>query len=94
MGVLPHSTFNLFFLYFHITTVRDEVVTIIAYISKSLYTFHILHTSAICRVLITLLVFILKRLAQNKNRKYKFYDFLKKRDLLNSTLRAKEVYPT
>ena len=29
------STFNSFFLYFHITTVPDDVVTIIAYISQS-----------------------------------------------------------
>ena len=31
MGVLPHSIFNLFFLYFHTTTLRNAVVKIIAY---------------------------------------------------------------
>ena len=35
VGVLPHSMLNLFSLYFHFTSVRDAVVTIIAYISKS-----------------------------------------------------------
>ena len=35
MGVLPHSIFNLFFLYFDSTRVGDAVVKIIAYISQS-----------------------------------------------------------
>ena len=35
MGVLPHSIFNLFFLYFDSTRVGDAVVKIFALISQS-----------------------------------------------------------
>ena len=35
MGVLPHSIFNLFFLYFGSTRVGDAVVKIFALISQS-----------------------------------------------------------